>query len=558
MDKVKKNSIRSINCPLCDLFTSKRLTLFEKHLNNIHNITSQLLWNRLNNGSRNCACGCGNETKWLGWWKGYSTVILGHNGLIYAMYKVEDAKKISFKRSSSLKGKINWAKGLTSETDERIKKRGEATSIGRKKAFNDDKIKIWNIGLTKETDERIFKLAQKTSIKFLNGELIPWAKGLTKKTDERLANMASKVSLTLRCDNIRNRLDTAKRLTQDDIRSRVEASGYLKVVGGLENYINDAHKIIDVICNGCGQLSTGSLRSLQYGKCFKCSPGGSVAQELLAKWLVESTGQIIHKNNRSCLNNGLEIDIFNPMKKVGIEYNGLYWHSHINKSPQYHNNKTKKSLETGIKLIHVFEDEWRDKQEIVKSMILSKLGLSCHKIGARKLSIKELSIDERKLFFNNNHIDGDTSATLALGLVLEKKEIVCALSLRKPLHKKQGSIEVARCCSKLGFNIQGGVGKLINAACHWAKLNGYENIITYVDTRLGGDGICYIKAGLKKSGVTPPRFWWTDFTNRFNRFKYRADKSKGLTEIEVAESAGVVKIWGCENIIYSMSLSDIK
>ena len=57
-------------------------------------------------------------------------------------------------------GRIPWNKGLTKETDERLKIQGETF----KQKYKDGKIKIWSDGLNKETDERI----KNSSIKIQN------------------------------------------------------------------------------------------------------------------------------------------------------------------------------------------------------------------------------------------------------------------------------------------------------------------------------------------------------------------------------------------------------
>ena len=63
-----------------------------------------------------------------------------------------------------------------------------------------------------------------------------------------------------------------------------------------------------------------------------------------------------------------ELDIFIPAKKLAIEYDGLYWHSIDSKGQKdYHVNKTNNCEKHGIQLIHVFENEWIFKQDIVKS-----------------------------------------------------------------------------------------------------------------------------------------------------------------------------------------------
>ena len=62
-----------------------------------------------------------------------------------------------------------------------------------------------------------------------------------------------------------------------------------------------------------------------------------------------------------------EIDIFIEDLKIGIEYNGIYWHSDKFKNNNLHYNKLMLCKDNGIKLIQIFEDEWNDNKEIVLS-----------------------------------------------------------------------------------------------------------------------------------------------------------------------------------------------
>jgi len=50
---------------------------------------------------------------------------------------------------------FSWCKGLTKETDDRVRLKSEKTSITSKKDFASGKRKVWTAGLTKETDERL-------------------------------------------------------------------------------------------------------------------------------------------------------------------------------------------------------------------------------------------------------------------------------------------------------------------------------------------------------------------------------------------------------------------
>lgn len=551
MGAIEGKKLEELMCPFCVSFSSKRHTAFSKHLEDVHGVSVQDAWDSLHGGRPTCKCGCGGAVKWNGWGKGYSSVICGHNGSIYTACSSEEAQKIAEKRAMSLRGKSSWAKGLTKENDERIAARGRATSVGRREKFRMGEISIWSKGLTKESDERVSKLSQTLKEKFAIGDVRPWAKGLTKETDDRLIEMGRAVSLSLQQRSIREKLDGLKRLSHEEVKRRIEESGDLELLDGLDSYINDMSKVIVVRCKKCGDSFQGSLRVLSKGRCFKCSPGGSTAQEELARF-IESLGIEIRRNDRKML--PLELDIFIPKKNMAIEYNGLYWHSHYNKSPHYHENKTKMAREAGVNLIHIFEDEWRDKRQIAESIIRAKLGLCQTKIGARSCKIVEMTSAQRREFFEKNHLDGDVKSEIAWGLKLNDG-FVYGISLRRPFHKKyKHGLEVARCCPALNMIVPGGLSKLMECVKNYCHSSGVKSIITYVDTRLGGDGRGYEIAGFVRTGETVPRWWWTDLNERFNRFKFKADSERKMTEAEIAIEAGVVKIWGCENIIYQIEI----
>jgi hypothetical protein len=556
MGAVAGKQLEQVECPLCQSFSSKRLTAVEKHLVEAHQSSFKIVWDSKNNGPKKCQCGCGNETKFLGWKQGYAALLKGHNASIYKIYDEVKAKEISQKRREKLIGQTSWAKGLTKETDERIKLRGEGTSKGLRKGYDEGRIKIWSKGLTKETDKRLAARAAEQKESFASGETVPWAKGLTKETDERISAMALKVSITHRTQHIRQKLDAAKRLNNEEIKSRIEASGKLRVIDFGE-YVNDASQCIKVECITCNEQTTSSLRRLQYGRCFNCDPGGSITQHEISSWIKNTLNVNVKPNNRTVIQGEhrlAELDIYIPDHNVAIEYNGLYWHCSLHKSDNYHSNKTISCASSGIRLIHVFEDEWRDKQPIVKSIIKHSLGLTINKTHARKCTVAFLTTKQRKQFFNDNHIDGDTAATVAIGLFNSSNEIVAAISLRHPFHKKYDeSIEVARMCTSIDTVVQGGLSKLTSEAKKWAKDNGFKKLLSYVDTRLGS-GKSWVDSGWIKLNETTPRFWWTDFHDRFNRFKYKADKSRGMTEAQVAAEANVVKIWGCKNLILELNV----
>ena len=136
-----------------------------------------------------------------------------------------------------------------------------------------------------------------------------------------------------------------------------------------------------------------------------------------------------------------------PSMKVAVEYNGLYWHMDKGDAgfkKTLHYDKTVKCRELGIKLIHIFSDDWHTKQNLIKSMIKNSLGVMNNKINARQCEIVELTNKEAKPFFDDSHISGHAKASKIFALK-NNGEIVCALSGRTPFHKKYTeSIELGR------------------------------------------------------------------------------------------------------------------
>ena len=532
-------------------FSSKRLTAFEAHLVEVHGVTPQALWDQLHDGPTRCACGCGQVTTWLGWKRGYGRMLRGHNGSLVAVYGPDKAAEIGQKRAQRLRGSTGWSKGLTKETDARVADRAEATARGRKKAFALGRITAWSKGLTKETDPRVAAMAKNMRAAYAAGDRTSWSQGLTKETDARVAAMAAHNSITHNLKTIRAHLDGQKRRSTDEVRALIEATGELLVVDGLESYANECKSQIEVECRKCGSRARTIARYLYGGRCRACHPLGSMQQlELFA--FVSSLVDDTRPCDRSVVP-PLELDVWVPSRMFALEYDGLYWHSELSKSSSYHARKTSRCAALGVRLMHVFEDDWRDRRPIVESLIRHRLGLTPRKVSARECELRALSAKERRAFFEANHLDGDVAANECLGLVLSG-EVVMALSLRKPFHRAHSDrLEVARSCPALDTVVRGGLSRLVKAALARAKEQGRVGLITYVDGRIG-DGTGYVKAGLKKTGETPPRFWWTDFDRRFNRFKFKANAAEGLSEREVAAQAGVVKVWGCPNAVLAVDV----
>ena len=86
-----------------------------------------------------------------------------------------------------------------------------------------------------------------------------------------------------------------------------------------------------------------------------------------------------------------QLDIFLPEKNIAIEFNGLYWHSEKYKSNEnYHAEKFFLCDELNINLIQIWQSEWENHKEAVKSKISKTLGLN--KVVHGKKSIEQIDL----------------------------------------------------------------------------------------------------------------------------------------------------------------------
>lgn len=519
-------------CPICNVSMSSRV--FERHVRAEHGDPALIYSTHVLKlrGLKTCECKCGGALTWMGWRLGFTRYVQGHNP--------------------------PWCKGLRKETDDRVASRGRATSAGKLKAYASGASVAWSKGKTKHDDERLAAYAKRQQKRFASGDAKPWMKGLTRDTDERVARLGNAVRIALADPELRTRLSQRKRLTEASISKRIAAVQHkFELISRDETYDRASTYRIMVRCRLCGNVDTKVL-SLLDTWCRSCDRSGS-ADEASVRDFVRTLG-FTPVQTRTVIP-PLQLDCYVQEKRFAVELNGLYWHSEFCKSaPDRHEIKTSACKAQGIRLLHVFDDEWRDKRAIVESMIRHRLGASPLRIGARQCEIVELSDVERHEFFERCHIDGDAPrAVSAFGLKHPHHGIVAAMSLRWPFDRKRrarGELEIARWCCALNTSVAGACSKLVAIARCIAVGLGAQALVTYMDRR-HGDGRGYLGAGMQHVGTTPPRFWWTDGKRRLGRLTVRADAKRGLSEKQVAEQRGVSRIYCCGNDVYELNLCRI-
>jgi len=107
--------------------------------------------------------------------------------------------------------------------------------------------------------------------------------------------------------------------------------------------------------------------------CIYCNPINShisgKEKKLLEYIKTIYDGEIIQSDRK--ILEGKEIDIYLPDLKLGFEFNGTYWHSM--KPEGYHFSKSRKALEKGVRLYHIWEELWDKDEKNIKKGIFNKI-----------------------------------------------------------------------------------------------------------------------------------------------------------------------------------------
>ena len=329
-------------------------------------------------------------------------------------------------------------------------------------------------------------------------------------------------------------------------------------------YINDG--LIEIECEK-GHISEISIHLIKTRRkynveiCTICNPLGSInsgKENRLLEFIQDNYDGEIIENSRDIIS-PKELDIYLPDLNLAFEFNGVYWHSELYCENNYHLNKTESCIEKDIQLIHVWEDDWTNKQEIVKSMILNKLKVITEKIYARKCVIKVINDNKLvKSFLDTNHIQGFVGSSIKLGLYFND-ELFTLMTFGKKRKfmnsvSKEGEYELLRFCNKLNTNVVGGASKLFK---YFTKNYSFTEITTYAD-RSHSQGNLYETLGFKFIHKTESNYYYVIDGIRHHRFGFRKDVlvkegfNKNKTEHEIMIERGISRIYDSGSLKYTI------
>ena len=320
----------------------------------------------------------------------------------------------------------------------------------------------------------------------------------------------------------------------------------------IDEYTGRRKDSLKIKCLNCNTVFNTCIEYLVYGygKCPKCFPKSISACEKEIFDFIKYLGIEAINQDRTAIK-PLELDIYIPDKKIAIEYNGLYWHSEKNgRDKNYHLNKLNECEKKGVRLIQIFEDEWRSKkQNVIKYFLKKLLGiLEVERIHARKCTIKEIDTNIKKIFLNKYHLmEGKDNSKIRLGAFYNQELIaVMCFSHGNPAKGTkyiENVWDLTRFCTNYSYHIPGAASKLLT---YFKRNYEWEEIYSYADRRWSV-GNLYYKLGFTLKRTSRPNYWYTKGHSRLYRFEYRKkyDDPKGIPEQIMRAKEGYYRIWGC-------------
>lgn len=531
------NRIDTINDIIKDSPNRLRESYFIKNYNDIHsqiiefssNIADisfkERIWYWVNNINREHLCKCGKKTTFYKNWKD------GYRKYCSPKCAQTDSSTKKKRKQTVLKkyGVDNIAKL------EETKLKQEKTNLkkwGYKSSFQNESVREkWKKNIKEKFGvEHVFQL-KSIKDKSRKTSLGKWGVEHFVQSDEYKEKLED--------------IGFSEKLKEINIKKHFEKYNEL----GLE-FISIENRILE-LKGKCGHAFKIHYDSLKrriengYKYCTICNPintGQSQEEKLIINWLKELGLDIIERD-RSL---GIELDILIPDLNIAIEYNGLYWHSELYKDSKYHLNKTEICNKNGVRLIHIWEDDWLYKREIVKSILLNSFRLNNKKIFARNCKIVIVDSKIKNDFLDKNHIQGKCQSSINIGLEYNG-ELVSLMTFGGRNINAKREFELIRFCNKMYYNVVGSASKLFK---YFIRNYNFENIISYADvSHFTGD--LYKTLGFKYSHRSQPNYWWVVDNIRHHRFTYNKKRlvkegaDPKMTEVEIMYNKGYFRIFGC-------------
>lgn len=252
------------------------------------------------------------------------------------------------------------------------------------------------------------------------------------------------------------------------------------------------------------------------------------------------------QNDKTILNKK-ELDFYLPDHNIAIELNGLYWHSEKYRHKKYHYEKYIQCKNKNIQLLQFWEDDIRDKLNIIEKMIISKCGLNSDKAYARKCQIIDITSSIANKFHTEYHIQGSSKYSISKALVHDGN-IVGVMSFKK---RNENTLELVRYSTNI--HVVGGASKLLNVVKNYT-------IVTFSDNCISNGNMYNVLGFIITKHLLPDYKYLIGgkLKHKFNyrKLRYKNDSKlkyqSNLTETQLAKLNNILKVYDSGKIKWEL------
>lgn len=256
------------------------------------------------------------------------------------------------------------------------------------------------------------------------------------------------------------------------------------------------------------------------------------------------------------------IDVYVPSCRVGIEHNGLVWHSEkFHPKPRTHLIKKHRDANAaGIRLINIMSDEWMFRREACESMIRHALGKSENVHGRQcQFSLLDGTDQRAKALLDQHHIQGAANCSF-YGALEHGGELVMVAAFRVLRSHRTNTDatrwELARMASSV--HVRGGASKIMRNVLK--RRPDIHHVTTYYDHRLFNGGTVYEHMGFTKTKEYGPDYHYVVGMHRKHKSLFQKARiakqfgvdMSGKTERDAMIELGYFRVWDCGRSRYEL------
>lgn len=284
--------------------------------------------------------------------------------------------------------------------------------------------------------------------------------------------------------------------------------------------------------------------------------------EMFIRNILDRYGIKYETNKRSFFkdNKQKELDVYIPQLRLAVECNGIWSHSWTDQNQ--HKYKFIECQKKGIQLLTIWEDWIKYKPDVVRSILLSKLGIYDTKIYGRNTEVNKITKRDCDKFLNENHIQGTSMAKVRLGLKYNGELVSVMTFSKKPYAQGSANVDddtwvLNRFCTKKFTTIIGGASKLLKFF-----ISNYqpETIVSFSSNDIS-DGGLYKKLGFKTNGEINVSYWYLKNLKRYHRSMFTKSNLRKMgyslgtmTEQQFMKTLGYDLIYDCGTTKWVLNL----